>query len=60
MIWRVERSLSSREVMEELGGNEVISRASVKNFLEDSIPIGLLEMDSITSRGVSLDIQGSI
>ena len=49
-LWESEEGMSSREVWEAVGVNE-ISRASIIYFLEDMVENGILSKKDITGKG---------
>ena len=53
VLWHSNKPLGSREVMEEVNKNKIegISRASIINFLNDSVELGLLDFSVASGKG---------
>ena len=51
VLWNSSTPLSSREVCEKVNESMIISRASVINFLDDSVEFGLLDFVETTGKG---------
>jgi len=51
VFWKLNKPLGTKEIWDEVGGNKVISRASIINFLNLSVENGLLNIDYTTGKG---------